>query len=520
MTLDLSSHDLPAPEMPRSRRGLEGQRLADLGNGYYLNPILAGDRPDPSVLKVGGDYYLVTSSFLSVPGLLIWHSKDLVNWEPVGPALGRYVGSVYAPDLVFHLGRFYIYFPAMKPAGITNMVVHADKIDGPWSDPIDLRIGRIDPGHAVSPEGKRHLFLSDGFIVPLSDDGLSVVGPEEKIYDGWKYPEHWVVESFALEGPKIMRRGDYYYMLVAEGGTAGPPTSHMVVMARSTTLQGPWENSPYNPIVRTCSSREKWWSRGHGTLVEGPDQKQWYLVYHGYENGYHSLGRQTLLEPVEWTEDGWIKSAGYEVGTPIPMPAKGSAVPHDWALSDDFRSGKIGLQWSFYQPDGPIEKRYRFEENKLVLEAFGSSPKDCSPLTLICGDQGYEAEVELEIDDRSAAGILLFYNPQLFTGLGFSEENLVECWRGDVTKFPKPDSIGRHFVIRILNDRHIVTIWYSADREHWTKHWNQYEVSGYHHNTAGGFLSLRPALFASGSGQVRVRSFKYKVISCGMLSSS
>lgn len=87
-------------------RGFEGQRKADIGNGSYLNPILSGDRPDPSVLKLGKDYYLVNSSFESVPGLLIWHSQDLVNWEAVGPALNRYVGSVWAPDLAYHHGRF------------------------------------------------------------------------------------------------------------------------------------------------------------------------------------------------------------------------------------------------------------------------------------------------------------------------------------------------------------------------------------------------------------------------------
>lgn len=285
-------------------RGFEGQRKADIGNGSYLNPILSGDRPDPSVLKFGKDYYLVNSSFESVPGLLIWHSQDLVNWEPVGPALTRYVGSVWAPDLAYHNGRFYIYFPALTANRLTNMVVTAESIRGPWSDPVDLNVGNIDPGHAVAPDGKRFLFFSSGFLAPLADDGLSVTGPAKKVYDGWKYPDYWEVETFAQEGPKILRHGDYYYMVLAEGGTAGPATSHMVIMARSKSLEGPWENSPYNPVVHTNTAAEKWWSRGHGTLVEGPDNQHWYVVYHAYESGYYSLGRQTLLEPVEWTADG------------------------------------------------------------------------------------------------------------------------------------------------------------------------------------------------------------------------
>jgi beta-xylosidase len=152
-------------------------------------------------------------------------------------------------------------------------------------------------------------------MVRLADDGLSVVGTMKKVYDGWKYPEEWIVESFSQEGPKILKRGDYYYMVLAEGGTAGPPTGHMIVAARSRTMEGPWENSPYNPIVRTRSASERWWSKGHGTLVEGP-RGEWYLVYHAYENGFHTLGRQTLLDPVEWTSDGWFRTAARGGQTP------------------------------------------------------------------------------------------------------------------------------------------------------------------------------------------------------------
>ncbi|HNX04810.1 MAG TPA: family 43 glycosylhydrolase, partial [Opitutales bacterium] len=260
--------------------GFEGQRKADLSNGSYLNPILSGDRADPSVLKVGKEYYMVHSSFQSLPGLLIWHSRDLVNWEPVGPALEKYVGSVWAPDLCCVNGRFYIYFPALTPDRLTNMVVWADDIRGPWSEPVDLNVGNIDPGHAVGPDGRRHLYFNAGWMAPLSDDGLRITGPLTKVYDGWKYPDEWEVEGFSQEGPKFLRHGDYYYMVLAEGGTAGPATSHMVIMARSKTLEGPWENSPYNPIVRTQTAAEKWWSKGHATLLEGPDGKQWYLVYH------------------------------------------------------------------------------------------------------------------------------------------------------------------------------------------------------------------------------------------------
>jgi beta-xylosidase len=503
---------LAANDQAGWERGAEGQRKADLGDGSYLNPVISGDHPDPSVLKLGKDYYMVHSSFVSVPGLLIWHSQDLVNWEPVGPALKKYVGSVWAPDLVCHKGRYYIYFPALSGNRLTNMVVYADNIRGPWSEPVDLNVGNIDPGHAVSPDGKRYLFFSGGTMAPLNDDGLSLAGPVQRVYAGWKYPEQWEVETFAQEGPKIMHHGDYYYMILAEGGTAGPATSHMVIMARCKTVEGPWENSPYNPVVHTASSLEKWWSRGHATLLEGPDGKQWYLVYHAYENGYYNLGRQTLLEPVEWTSDGWVKASGYDVAQPIPLPHGGNAVQNGSALSDDFSTNRIGTQWTFFHPAEPLADQYRYEKGALVLKASGTSPKDAAPLQCIVGDQAYEIEVEIDRDETAAGGLILFYSERLFAGFGFSSDKMIEYRKGDITTFGKPAEIGRHCFIRLRNNHHVVTLWYSPDGTNWTKHWMQIEVSGYNHNVADGFLSLRPALLATGTGEVRFRNFKYRAL--------
>lgn len=493
-------------------RGVENQRKADLGDGRFLNPILAGDHADPSVLKDGADYYMVHSSFDNTPGLLIWHSQDLVNWQPLVPALQKNVGTVWAPDITKYKGRYYIYFPALKGGGVNNMVVYADDIRGPWSEPVDLKVGNIDPGHAVGLDGKRYLFLGGGQRVPISEDGLSVTGPVEKVYEGWKYPEDWDVEGFAQEGPKILRHGKYYYMILAEGGTAGPPTSHMVVMARAKTLDGPWENSPYNPVVHTKSAEETWWSRGHATLVEGPNGKQWYLIYHAYEKGFYNLGRETLLEPVEWSADGWVKSSVTNIAQPLPMPIGGKALPHGLALSDDFSTNKMGIQWNFFRADSSAPPRFRYENGSLILKAIGHSPKDCSPLTFVAGDQAYEIQVEIDADTNASAGLLVFYNDRLFAGLGFSDSAKLIFRSGNAGTQSKPKGISNHYFVRLRNDRHVVTLWYSADGKTWTKHGGAMEVSSYHHNVAGGFLSLRPGLFAAGSGEVRFRNFTYQAL--------
>jgi xylan 1,4-beta-xylosidase len=493
-------------------RGIEGQRKADLGDGTFLNPIMAGDHPDPTILKNGDDYYMTFSSFDAYPGVVIWHSRDLVNWLPVGAALKTPIGSVWACELVKHANRYYIYIPARRPESRSIYVIHAENIAGPWSEPIDLHLpNHIDPGHAVGEDGKRYLFLSGGDRIRLTDDGLATDGHVEHVYDPWHYPEDWVVEGFAPEGPKVMRHGDYFYMLLAVGGTAGPPTGHMVIAARSRSIHGPWENAPDNPLVHTKTSAEKWWSRGHATLVEGP-QRTWWMVYHGYENGFWTLGRQTLLDPVEWTSDGWLKARGGDLSRPLRKARNDIDSHHGIALSDDFSANKFGTQWSFYDPGADEMQRVRYESNALVIKCKGTEPRDSSPLTFLTGDQSYRVSCDLQIEPNARAGILLFYNRRLYCGLGFDAKRFVMHRYGLERDGRKPADITDRLQLRITNDRHIVTIHYSTDGQQWKKFDVQMEVSGYHHNVAGDFLSLRPGIYAAGSGEVRVRNVRYEAL--------
>src|SRR5690606_22314192 len=174
------AQDAEAPAAaPDWRRGFDNQRISDLGDGRFLNPVLSGDRPDPAVLKVGDDYYCTFSTFDSYPGLLIWHSRDLVNWQPRKAAPQRNIGSVWAPSLHRDKGRYLLYIP-VKAQPNDIFVAHADHIDGPWSDPRPLGLpGHIDPCHAVAEDGSRWLFLSGGDRVRLGDDNLSLAGDVE-----------------------------------------------------------------------------------------------------------------------------------------------------------------------------------------------------------------------------------------------------------------------------------------------------------------------------------------------------
>ncbi|WP_254063276.1 family 43 glycosylhydrolase [Rhodanobacter sp. L36] len=490
-------------------QGVEGQRKADRGDGTYLNPIFAGDHPDPSILKDGRDYYMIFSTFDAYPGLTIHHSLDLVNWRPVIAPLTTPIGSVWASNLCRHEGRYCIYI-SNAGAYRSIFVIHADRIDGPWSEPVDLKItDHIDPCHTIDEAGRRWLFLSGGDRVPLAPDGLSTVGKVEHVYDPWRYPANWSVETFAAEGPKVFRRNDWFYLVSAVGGTAGPPTGHMVVVARARSLAGPWEQDPGNPVVKTWSAAEKWWSRGHATPFEGPDG-DWWMIYHGYENGYWTLGRQTLLEPIVWNSDGWFRPKGGDLSKPLRKPRGAPAGPHGQALSDDFRSPRWGTQWSFYDPGQNEQARARFANRTLHLRAKGHSPADASPLTFIAGDQRYEMVVEIEVDEGAEAGLLVFYNRRLYAGLGINASGSVMHRFGQSQSGNTLPNIARRGFIRLRNDRNAVVLSTSPDGLTWSKYDLEMETSGYHQNVAGDFLSLRPAIYCSGRGEARFRDFHYR----------
>ncbi|MXP10287.1 family 43 glycosylhydrolase [Pseudoblastomonas halimionae] len=497
----------------RYRRGFDNQRIADLGDGTFLNPVVSGDRPDPAILRDGEDYYMTFSTFDAYPGLTIWHSRDLVNWRPLDAALHRNIGAVWAPSLHKDKGRYLLYIPVKAALGNDIFVAWADDITGPWSDPIPLGLPRhIDPCHAVAEDGSRWLFLSGGDRVRLSDDNLSIVGPVEHAYDPWRYPADWVVEGFSPEGPKIHRIGEWFYMLTAVGGTAGPPTGHMVIAARSRSLHGPWEHHPRNPLVRTTSIDEAWWSRGHASLVQAPDDS-WWSLYHGYENGYWTLGRQCLLDPVAFDRDGWFDMTGGDLSHALSKPQGGSAVPHGMPLSDDFTGPlALGSKWAFFKPEPSEEKRIESGDGVLRLAGKGKAPSSGSPLLVTAGDRSYQFECDIEIAPGGWAGLVLFYDDRLYCGLGFDADRFVTHQYGRERARPA-NPHGSRMLMRVTNRAHIVVFDTSGDGGRtWQRFDRGMEVSGYHHNVRGDFLMLRPGLYAAGPGEARFRDFRFTAL--------
>lgn len=476
----------------------------------YINPILGGDYPDPTVVRVDSDFYMTHSSFNYQPGLAILHSRDLVHWELVSYALDSYLGAVWAPDISYYDGKYWIYF-TVDSVGLpyATWMVWAEHPEGPWSEPKRLETGgSIDPCHVLDVEtGERWLYMSGGHRIALNKEGTEAVGNLEKIYDGWKIPEDWVYDGFALEGPKIRHIGDYYYWLNAQGGTAGPPTAHMEVVARSKSLKGPWENSPGNPLVHTYSGDETWWCKGHSSLIDTPEG-EWWLVSHAYRKGYVGLGRQTILEPI-FFEEGWpVAPLGGDVDKPISLPICVNGKEDIKDRHEYLSAFRIGLDWRFYKENDP-SRIVSNEHGVITIKAKGTKPADASPLLFIAGEEAYEYQVKATLKGNARVGLVNFYNERFYAGIGYDVHSRFSWRRADErarSLIEGPSTIW----LKIRNEDQILTGYYSEDGTHWQKQAWGYEVSGYNHNTAGEFQSLLPGLVAIGEGEVTFEDFNYR----------
>jgi xylan 1,4-beta-xylosidase len=218
---------------------------------------------------------------------------------------------------------------------------------------------------------------------------------------------------------------------------------------------------------------------------------------------------------VRWDDNGWPHALGGDLSKPLPVPKARGVTRTPFSLSDDFSADKFGTQWRFHKPAKDEMQRVRRADRALVVRGKGTGPADCSPMTFSAGDQAYEVSVALDaVDavDAAQGGLLLFYSERMYYGVGFDGKRLITYGFGEKHGWLRIDFSAAVLHLRILNDRHIVTMFYGTDGERWTKHPWQFEVSGAHQNILGSFLSLRPALFSCGTGSVRFRDVRYRAI--------
>lgn len=406
----------------------------------FTNPVIPGFHPDASICRAGDRFYLVVSSFEYFPGIPIFTSTDLVSWTPLGHVLDRpsqldlsaapASGGIYAPTIRHHDGLFFVTATNVSDRG--HFIVHAADPAGLWSEPVWVKQNGIDPSlffedglayftSNVEPEpAAQHVEIPNfargiqqSLVDPFNGDLLT----EPRFIwggTGGRYPE----------GPHLYRRGDFYYLVLAEGGTE---YGHMATIGRSTSPWGPFEASPHGPLISHRSLASPLQAVGHAdlvTLLNG----DWWLVAHGIcpigQWPRHLLGRETLLAPVQWGEDGWpgVGERG-EIKVEQTRPALPvSAVP-DAGARDDFDGPALTPEWEFVRRPLEPEGLHRSRPGWLTLSADSVGLGGPFPCFVGRRQQHYSflAQTRLEYCPKGLgeeAGIAVRMNDTHFFALG------------------------------------------------------------------------------------------------------
>ncbi len=350
------------------------------------NPILPGFYPDPSVCRVGDDFYLVNSTFEYFPGVPVFHSRDLVNWRQIGHCLTRRSqlnlagvapsDGIYAPTIRYHDGTFYMVTTVREAApGFRNFYVHTKDPAGEWSEPVWVDQGGIDPSLWFDADGRVYFTSNGTGWAPVR----GAYQCEIDIATGRRLTDTrflWTgIGGGYPEAPHLFRRGEFYYLTLAEGGTAD---GHMTTIARATTPWGPFESCPHNPILTHRSLMNPIQATGHADLFEDA-RGHWWAVFLGirypYEH-FHNIGRETFLAPVRWTDDGWpVVNEGERL--PLELPCAALPPAHPWPARpprDDFDAPRLGLEW--------VTLRAPLAENLSLATRPGWLSLRCAPETL------------------------------------------------------------------------------------------------------------------------------------------
>lgn len=388
----------------------------------YQNPIIPGFYPDPSICRVGEDFYLVNSSFAYFPGVPIWHSKDLVHWRQIGYCLksqrqlqlkqSAISGGIYAPTLRHHDGRFFMVTTNVDVGG--HFYVWSHDPTGDWSDPLYVDQPGIDPSLFFDDDGKV-FFTSTGAF-----ESHGIYQCEIDLDTGQKLSETrliWKGSGGAFpEGPHLYKLNGYYYLMCAEGGTE---YGHMETIARSKSPYGPFETCPNNPILTHRSLDHPVHATGHADLVEAADGS-WWAVFLGIRPirfpYRHHLGRETFLAPVHWTNDGWpVIGDDGTVELEMNVATLPEVVWDDEANLDDFREPTLGMKWNFIRNSTDVD--WSLEERKGWLTLRGSMVKltdSGSPAFIGCRQRHMTCDVSARLDfhpqEDDEAGLVVYMN--------------------------------------------------------------------------------------------------------------
>jgi xylan 1,4-beta-xylosidase len=385
------------------------------GRAAYSNPVEAGDFPDPSVTRVGADFYASATVSEWGPEFPILHSRDLVNWEIVGAVFQKRpawaVGSFWAPEISQYRGRFFVYYVGRKQGGpLCVAVATAPRPQGPYTDHGPLvcqEVGSIDPFPTTDENGQRYLlWKEDGNSVskptpiwaqPLSEDGTRLVGERrELIHNDQPWEKHPTLPFGNLvEGPSVVRRNGWFYLFYSGNFCCGRECEYALGVARSRHLLGPWEKNPRNPIL---AGNDSWKCPGHGTVVSDA-RGRYFLLYHAYQpKDFVYVGRQALLDEVVFGADGWPtinEGRGPSAESPSPFGARQANA--EYHFFDDFDAPTLRPGWQWPQSNVPD---FRVERGWLTLSPGGETAEGRMPLAVLAqtttrGD--YVATTQLDL---------------------------------------------------------------------------------------------------------------------------
>ncbi len=362
----------------------------------YKNPIIPGFHPDPSICRVGDDYYLVNSTFEYFPGIPVFHSRDLVNWKQIGHCISRKsqlnlmegapnAAGLYAPTIRYSNGVFYVICTNVThgDGGGGNFFVWTKDINGEWSNPIWLDLPGIDPSLFFDDDGSVYYTGTHNIIYLCKIDlktGQILREPKE-IWEG--------SGGNNPESPHIYKINGWYYLLIAEGGTE---LCHMVTIARSKNIEGPYESCPRNPILTNRSKASSIKAVGHADFVQDQNGNWWAVCLGIRPISYpfrHNLGRETMLVPLTWDKDGWpiIGEDGFladEIETSLlPTNPQYQEIMKDKNIifKDYFQKPVLDLSWNFIYH--PIDESWEIGPGGLTLFGNGVSLSEAKALTWI-----------------------------------------------------------------------------------------------------------------------------------------
>lgn len=389
----------------------------------YHNPIRTGMFPDPSIVRVGEDYYMVNSSFIFFPCIPVSHSRDLIHWEVIGHAITNpdwaYLDELeggrgyWAPDISYDNGIFYITATyRLNDTGTVyrkQIVVSSDKPEGPYSEPVFIDEDGIDPS-IFHENGRHYMLLNRGArIFELSDDCKRQISKASLLYYG-DYKR-------APEGPHLLKKDGFYYLFLAEGGT-GP--GHRITVARSRELMGNYEPCPYNPIMRQMDDKAGIQRCGHGKPV-CTQNGQWYMVYlcgRMIGEGYSILGRETALDPITWTKDGW----------PIVNNLDGPSVLQKKPELPEWKTDKNNGK-EFVTPRPPEKGAISYENGRLLLKGSRQPLSSVDARNILVRRQtafSFVAEATLkvpELFEGQESGITCYYDENTWVCFYLSRQN-------------------------------------------------------------------------------------------------